>query len=437
MRVGLHRVALLSVHTSPLAQPGTGDAGGMNVYVVQLAEQLARRGVEVEVFTRRTASDQPEVVEAAPGVRVRHVSAGPYEGLGKEDLAGQLCAFTAGVLRTGARHDERHYDVVHSHYWLSGQVGWLVADRWDVPLVHSMHTMAKVKNAHLADGDDPEPSGRVIGEEQVVAAADRLVANTGEERQELLDLYGADPAKVAVVAPGVDLATFSAPGPGARAAARERLGFGRDVELLLFVGRIQPLKAPDLLVRAAAELLRADPARRGRLRVVVLGGPSGSGTQHPHALADLVRELGLEHVVTIRPPVDRPELAEHYRAADLVAVPSHNESFGLVALEAQACGTPVVAAAVGGLRTAVADGETGVLVDGHDPRRWAQVLRELLDDPARRHRLGEAARRRATRFGWDATAEATLQVYEGAREQRFSASAAGGEGAGSSAAGMA
>ncbi|WP_338073624.1 D-inositol-3-phosphate glycosyltransferase [Kineococcus siccus] len=428
--MGLHRVALLSVHTSPLAQPGTGDAGGMNVYVVQLAEQLARRGVEVEVFTRRTSSEQPPLVEAAPGVAVRHVAAGPYEGLGKEDLAGQLCAFTAGVLRTGARHEERHYDVVHSHYWLSGQVGWLVADRWDVPLVHSMHTMAKVKNAHLADGDSPEPPGRLIGEQQVVDAADRLVANTGEERQELLDLYGADPAKVAVVAPGVDLDTFSAPGPDARAAARARLGLPAGVELLLFVGRLQPLKAPDLLVRAAAELLRAEPGRRSRLRVLVLGGPSGSGTQHPHALADLVRELGLEDVVTIRPPVDRPELADHYRAADLVAVPSHNESFGLVALEAQACGTPVVAAAVGGLRTAVADGETGVLVEGHDPRRWAQVLRELLDDPARRGRLGEQARRRAASFGWDTTAEATLQVYAEAREQRLAPAVARGEGAG-------
>ncbi|MGI4894232.1 MAG: glycosyltransferase, partial [Janthinobacterium lividum] len=291
----IHRVALVSVHTSPLAQPGTGDAGGMNVYVVELAVQLARRGVEVEVFTRRTSSEQPPVVDAFDGVRVRHVAAGPYEGLSKDDLPGQLCAFTAGMLRTEARHDEHHYDVVHSHYWLSGQVGWLVADRWDVPLVHTMHTMAKVKNAHLAIGDTPEPAGRVIGEEQVVEAADRIIANTEEERGDLVQRYAAEPGKVAVVPPGVDLLTFAPRRRGdtegtGRAAARARLGVDPQAEVLLFVGRIQPLKAPDLLVRAAARLLADQPARRSRLRVVVLGGPSGSGTTHPDSLAELVRE---------------------------------------------------------------------------------------------------------------------------------------------------
>ncbi len=416
------RVAMLSVHTSPLAQPGTGDAGGMNVYVLELARQLARRGVEVEVFTRRTASDQPPVVEdpgGAGGVRVRHVAAGPYEGLAKEDLPGQLCAFTAGVLQAGARHAEDHYDVVHSHYWLSGQVGWLTADRWDVPLVHSMHTMAKVKNAALAEGDAPEPAGRVIGEQQVVDAADRVVANTGAEREDLLTLYGADPAKVVVVPPGVDLATFT-PEPG-RAASRRRLGLPADADVLLFVGRIQPLKAPDLLVRAAAALLREQPWRRERLRVVVLGGPSGSGTAHPRSLAELVHDLGLDDVVRLSPPTPRAELADHYRAADLVAVPSYNESFGLVALEAQACGTPVVAAAVGGLRVAVDDDPlsgTGVLVPDHDPRTWARALAGLLDDPARRAAMGERAARRATGFGWGATAEATLDVYARALAER-------------------
>ncbi|WP_442907565.1 D-inositol-3-phosphate glycosyltransferase [Kineococcus sp. G2] len=407
---------MVSVHTSPLEQPGTGDAGGMNVYVLELSRQLALRGVEVEVFTRRTSSEQEPVVAAADGVTVRHVAAGPYEGLGKDDLPGQLCAFTAGMLRTGARRTEGHYDVVHSHYWLSGQVGWLAADRWDAPLVHSMHTMAKVKNAHLAAGDAPEPAGRLIGEEQVVAAADRLVANTTAERDELVQLYGADPARVAVVPPGVDLATFSP--DGGRAAARERLGLAQDAEVLLFVGRLQPLKAPDVLVEAAALLLRERPERRSRLRVLVLGGPSGSGTAHPHALTDLVRERGLQDVVRVSPPVPRAELAEHYRAADVVVVPSHNESFGLVALEAQACATPVAAAAVGGLRTAVADGESGVLVGSHDPRDWARALGGLLDDPARRAALGARAAERARGFGWARTAEATLEVYRRARALR-------------------
>ncbi|MCW2631855.1 MAG: D-inositol 3-phosphate glycosyltransferase, partial [Pseudonocardia sp.] len=192
-RMGLpRRVCVLSVHTSPLEQPGTGDAGGMNVYIEQTATRMARRGVQVEIFTRATSSEQPPTVELAPGVLVRHVAAGPFEGLGKDDLPGQLCAFTAGVLRQEARHEPGYYDVVHSHYWLSGQVGWLARDRWGVPLVHSAHTLAKVKNAALAEGDRPEPRGRVIGEEQVVVEADRLIANTDIEVRQLIDLYDAD-----------------------------------------------------------------------------------------------------------------------------------------------------------------------------------------------------------------------------------------------------
>ena len=182
------RVAMLSVHTSPLEQPGTGDAGGLNVYVTETARRMAERGTEVEIFTRTTSGDVPPSVGLTPGVVVRHLVAGPFEGLSKNDLPGQLCAFAAGLLRAEASHDAGWYDLVHSHYWLSGQVGWLAADRWGVPLVHTMHTMAKVKNAQLAEGDVAEPAGRVIGEEQVVRAADRLLANTGEEARDLLDL---------------------------------------------------------------------------------------------------------------------------------------------------------------------------------------------------------------------------------------------------------
>ena len=418
----MRRVAVLSVHTSPLEQPGTGDAGGMNVYVVELARRLAARGTEVEIFTRATSSALPPVVEMADGVLVRHVAAGPLEGLGKHDLPGQLCAFAAGVMRAEARHEPGWYDVVHSHYWLSGQVGWLVADRWNVPLVHTMHTMAKVKNAYLADGDTAEPTGRLIGEEQVVAAADRLIANTGAEAGELVDLYGADPRHVEVVPPGVDLDVFT-PGEGS-AAARRALGLPEDTHVLLFAGRIQPLKAPDVVVRAAAHLLRRDPSLRGRLVVAVLGGPSGSGLDRPEELQSLAASLGLagvpgvQDVVRFQPPVDRTTLAQWFRAADVVTVPSYNESFGLVAIEAQACGTPVVAAAVGGLPTAIADGVSGVLVDGHDPARWADVLHELVADPARRELLATGAVAHAHRFGWDVTVDATLQVYAAARAER-------------------
>jgi D-inositol-3-phosphate glycosyltransferase len=402
---------MLSVHTSPLDQPGTGDAGGMNVYVVELARRLAAQGSEVDIFTRATRSDLPAEVPLTEGVTVRHVVAGPFEGLAKEDLPGQLCAVTRGVLRVEARNEPGYYDLVHSHYWLSGQVGSLAAERWQVPLVHSMHTMAKVKNAALAEGDCPEPSARVIGEEQVVDLADRLVANTPAEAAQLVDLYGADPGKVASVFPGVDLELFT---PATRSLARYRLGLPTDAVVLLFVGRIQPLKAPDVLLRAAALMLERDPRLRERLVVAVVGGPSGSGLAHPTHLDDLACHLGIRDLVRFMPPVAHSGLADWYRAATVAVVPSYNESFGLVAVEAQACGTPVVAAAVGGLRTAVADGESGLLVPNHDPRSWAAALGALVTDTERLGRLGEGALRHAARFGWPATAEAMLEVYSGA-----------------------
>jgi D-inositol-3-phosphate glycosyltransferase len=408
------RVAMVSVHTSPLEQPGTGDAGGLNVYVVETATRLARRGTEVEIFTRATSGDVPPSFELHPGVTVRNVVAGPFEGLSKNDLPGQLCAFSAGLLRTEARLTAGWYDLVHSHYWLSGQVGWLAADRWNVPLLHSMHTMAKVKNAALAAGDTPEPAGRVIGEQQVVDVADRLLANTELEARDLIGLYGADPARVAVVPPGVDLDVFAPGGPDGSTRARARLGLPLDAQVLLFVGRIQPLKAPDVLLRAVEQMVARDHHRRERLVVAVLGGPSGAGTERPEELQKLAVELGICDLVVFHPPVARPVLADWYRAADLVAVPSHNESFGLVAVEAQACGTPVVAARVGGLATAVKDGVTGVLVPGHDPGEWGRALAGLLDDPGRRAAMSAAALEHARRFSWDRTVDQTLEVYAAA-----------------------
>lgn len=399
------RVCVLSVHTSPLEQPGTGDAGGMNVYVAETATRMARRGVDVEIFTRATSSEQPPVAELAPGVLVRHVAAGPFEGLGKHDLPSQLCAFTAGVLRAEARHEPGYYDVVHSHYWLSGQVGWLARDRWGVPLVHSSHTLARVKNAALADGDAPEPMVRVIGEDQVVAEADRLIGNTEAESRELIDLYGADPSRTVTIPPGVDLVRFR---PGDRTAARAALGIRPDALVLAFVGRIQPLKAPDVLVRAAAEILARDPGLRSRLVVLVAGGPSGSGLAEPTALAELGASLGIADVLRFLPPRGGAGLVHVYRAADVVAVPSHNESFGLVALEAQACGTPVVATRVGGLPVAVADGRSGLLVDGHSATRWAEALTAAA---RRKDEFGAAAVEHARLFSWDRTTDALLTTY--------------------------
>ena len=400
------RVAVLSVHTSPLEQPGTGDAGGMNVYVLETSRRLAALGVDVEVFTRATSSDLPPVVEVEPGVTVRHLTAGPFEGLGKEDLPSQLCALTGGVLRAEAAHDAGWYDVVHSHYWLSGQVGWLAAERWGVPLVHTAHTLAKVKNLALADDDVPEPLRRVVGEQQVVDAAHRLVANTADEARQLVDLYDADPGRVVTVAPGVDLEHFR---PGTATTARTRLGVPPDAVVLLFVGRLQPLKAPDVLLRAAARLLEQDPALRDRLVLAVVGGPSGNGQEEPTRLRDLAASLDLP--VRFEPPCDPARLRDWYRAADVVTVPSHNESFGLVALEAQACGTPVVATDVGGLRTTVRDGVSGLLVPGHDPGAWAAALRRALQQ---RPALSRGAVAHAADFSWAGTAEGLLRTYRDA-----------------------
>lgn len=407
------RVAMITVHTSPLERPGTGDAGGLNVYVVEVAKQLVALGIEVEIFTRATEGALAPVVEMMPGVLVRHVMAGPFDGLAKEDLPGQLCAFTAGVMQLLAAHPEGYYDIVHSHYWLSGQVGWLAADRWHVPLVHTMHTMARVKNADLAAGDRPEPKGREIGEAQVVAAADRLVANTDLEARQLIELYDADPARVTVVNPGVDLDLFT---PEGRDAARAARGMGPDDLLVLFVGRVQPLKAPDLLLKAAADLMERRSDLGARLTVAVLGGPSGSGVDRPRWLEDLADDLGIADRVVFSPPTSREELAQWYRAADLVAVPSYNESFGLVAVEAQACGTPVVAADVGGLSIAV---RGGILVGSHEVSDWSCAVEALLDDPAERQRLSRTAREHALGFGWDRTASTLLGVYGEAMESRL------------------
>jgi D-inositol-3-phosphate glycosyltransferase len=404
----LHRIAILSVHTSPLHQPGTGDSGGMNVYIAETAKRIAARGIEVEIFTRATSLVEPEVTELAPGVLVRHIPAGPFEGLRKEDLPAQLCAVTAGVLRAEAAKNEGFYDLVHSHYWLSGQVGWIAQERWGVPLVHTMHTMARVKNLTLAQGDSPEPAIREIGEEQVVTAADRLVANTHAEAKELIELYHADPNRVRVVHPGVDLDVFV---PGNQSAARKDLGVADDAIVLLFVGRIQPLKAPDVLIESAAEILKRNPELRSQLVVAICGGPSGSGLERPDALVTLADQLGISDVVKFVPPTSRAELVKWFQAASVCVVPSYSESFGLVAIEAQACGTPVIAARVGGLPTAVRDGISGVLVDGHEATSWAdQILTVAMNDELRA-KLSAGAIAHASHFGWEDTTDKLISVY--------------------------
>lgn len=400
------RIATLMVHTSPLDQAGIGDAGGMNIYVVESAQRMAAMGVQVDIYTRRTDPAAPDIVEISPGVRVRHFECG-HGQLTKE----QLPVHIAGLAREFLRiiRDE-NYDAIHSHYWISGKVAMVAASVLGIPLVHTMHTMARVKNLNLAEGETPEPMIRVQGETQVAAAADALIANTDAEAANLVSLYDACPDIVHVVAPGVDLYTFT-PGPG-RNAARKYVGLPPDALVVSFVGRIQPHKGPEILIRAASELVKHSPALRPRLIVNIIGGASGTNTEEVDRLKELASWLGIQDVVSFSPPVLRADLPQWYRAADLVCVPSYSESFGLVALEAQACGTPVVATAVGGLRTTVADGISGVLVDGHNPKAWSSVIARLLQEPQRRVLLSMGAIEHASHFGWDATARGTLDIYD-------------------------
>jgi D-inositol-3-phosphate glycosyltransferase len=400
------RIAVLMVHTSPLEQPGIGDAGGMNIYVVESAQRMAAMGVSVDIFTRRTHASETDIVEISPGVRVRYFDCG-HGTLTKEQLPVHIAGLSREFLRIVK---DENYDAIHSHYWISGKVAMAASRELGIPLVHTMHTMARVKNLNLAEGETPEPMIRVQGETQVVAAAQALVANTDAEAASLVSLYDACPDIVHVVAPGVDLYTFT-PGQG-RSAARTVVGLPQDSLVVTFVGRIQPHKGPEVLIRATSELVKHSPLLRNKLIVNVIGGASGANTEEVDRLKELATWLAIDDVVRFAPPVARGDLAQWYRAADLVVVPSYSESFGLVALEAQACGTPVVATAVGGLRTAVADGISGVLVDGHDPKAWSSVIARLLQEPQRRVLLSMGAIEHASHFGWDATARGTLDIYD-------------------------
>ncbi|WP_104172086.1 D-inositol-3-phosphate glycosyltransferase [Arthrobacter sp. Y81] len=405
----IRRVAFLSLHTSPMEQPGSGDAGGMNVYVRGLASALAATGVEVEIFTRSTSSEQPAVEHPDPGVCVHNVISGPPRKLPKEELPGLLHSMVAEIERIRQRQPHGRYDVIHSHYWVSGVAGLELSRLWGVPLVHTMHTMAKVKNLLLHSGEKPEPRRREDGEHRIVDGAARLIANTPAEAAELVSHYNADFDQIDVAPPGVDLTVFS---PAFRTRSRAQLGVPAGKFHLLFAGRIQRLKGPQILIQAAALLRSRRPDID--LQLTILGALSGA---KDFDLKSLIHAAGMDDVVTHHPPVNAPELAAWFRSADVVVMPSYSESFGLVALEAQACGTPVVATRVGGLSRAIFDGRTGLLVDGHKAADWADVFEALYDDPATREDMGRAAALHAQSFGWQRTAAITLESYHAAVDQ--------------------
>ena len=398
-----NKIALVMVHTSPLEQAGIGDAGGMNIYVIESAKRMAAVGVEVDIYTRKISADQPEVVEYEKGIRIIHLEL-PV-GTKKEEIPSLIPAMAEEFKK---KINGMGYQVIHSHYWISGKVAMPAAKEFGIPLVHTMHTMARVKNAALAEGENAEPMIRVQGESQIVEAADALIANTDAEAASLVSLYDACPDNVRVVAPGVDLYNFTPK----RKDARANLGLDKSKLIVSFVGRIQPHKGPEVLIRAINELMSHNPELRSDLQVLITGGASGVRNHEDIRMRELVTWLKLDDVIQFLDPISREKIPDLYRSSDLVCVPSYSESFGLVALEAQACGTPVVASAVGGLRTAVADGISGVLVDGHNPKAWSSVIARLLMEPQRRILLSMGAVEHASHFGWDVTARRTLDVYD-------------------------
>jgi D-inositol-3-phosphate glycosyltransferase len=391
------RIAVFSMHTSPLAQPGAGDGGGMNVYVRALASALARAGVDCDVYTRAEHRNDAHVVTVEPGFRVFHIDAGPRSPIPKHALHDLVDPFVeASVARM---LQEEPVEALHGNYWLSGAVAHRLKHLLDLPLVATFHTLARVK-ADAGIDDDPDHRTRV--EHEVVACADLMLASTGDERMQLSSLYDADPDRIEIVPPGVDHMVFSA---GDRDAARRRLGIDAR-RVLLFVGRIQPLKGTDLAVRCLAALDDPDVA------LVVVGGPSGPDgadeLRRVHALAD---DLGVRAQVRWVKPQRHDRLADYYRAADVCLVPSRTESFGLVALEAAACGTPVIGAAVGGLRSLVDDGETGFLVDGRAPSEYAELVAKILGDDTLARDLGRRAVASSLRYSWSMTAARLRRLY--------------------------
>lgn len=408
---------MISAHTCPLAELGGWETGGMNVYVRELGRELATNGHTVDIFTRRQACDSPDVVEYVPGARVVHVDAGPHRAIDKYDVLDYLPEFACGVQRWRALTG-MSYDVIHSHYWLSGRLATLFRDRWDVPMVTMFHTLAQMKNRVAQSEAEREQRVRFEIERHTMACADMIVAATEVDRSQIRRYYE-PPAPLTVIPGGVDLARFQ---PGSRARARSEIGVSES-KVILFVGRIQRLKGLDVAVRAFHEVIQAEPALDARL-VVVGGLPVGTKGRSTHEGREIARvqkmatRLGLSERLTWVGAVQQDQLPFYYQAANVTVMPSSYESFGLVAVESLASGTPVIATRVGGLTTIVRDGETGYLVPWRDPSMFAERIREVLANPVLRHRLSVNARASVERFGWGRIAAQHMRVYEQAIADR-------------------
>jgi len=403
-------LAILSMHTSPRAQPGTGDGGGMNVYVRELATALARSGIRCEVFTRADDPGCAAVVPVEPGFRVHHVPAGPLGPVSKEDLPGLVDEWADGVASRLAtlRGEGFRAGAVHANYWLSGVAGHRLKHELDIPLVSTFHTLDRVKaEAGPEEVEAGTPGRRAEAEAAIIRCSDAVLASCSVEARQIVDLYGADGDRISIVPLGVDHAFF---GPGHGPQARRALGLPTDETILLFVGRIQPLKGADVAVRALAQLsVLGSP----RCRLVVVGGPSGPHGEEAYGeLVALADHLGVGRQVHLVAPQPHELLSTYYRAADVCLVPSRSESFGLVALEAAACGTPVVASAVGGLTTLVDHGRTGFLVDGADPAEYARFVERIVAEPLLGDRMATASVLRARQYTWAEAAARIRSVHD-------------------------
>lgn len=401
----ISRVAYLSMHTCPLVQPGNGDAGGMNVYIHELATAMADRGVEVAVFTRRTDQATPDVVDVGPRYRVVHITAGPSEHMAIEDMAPHVGEFAEGVVKWLAAAETRH-DIVHSHYWLSGWAGVLVKEAMEMPLVNSFHTLGRVRDLHRRQDEAPSSLMRTLTEDEVIARSNCVVASTPHEFDDLVEHYGASLEALCTSPPGIDHGIFS---PGDRSESRAWLGLDDQTPMVLFVGRIQPLKGVDIAIEALARSTTA-PAPH----LVVIGGPSGpDGDREMAALRGLTTTLHLDDRVHFVNPQPHDQLAGFYRAADVLTMPSRSESFGLVAAEAQACGLPVVASRVGGLPFVVHHEGSGLLVKGHDPADHARAIDRILSDRDLAQKLSEGGIFKSREFSWPKTVDRLLELYSG------------------------
>ncbi len=405
----ISKVAYIAMHTSPLIQPGTGNAGGMNVYLDRLSRTMAERGVQVTVFTRRTDITVPTETEVLRGYTVIQIEAGPTERLAIDEMQPFAADFADGVEKW-IRSEDAGFDLVHSHYWLSGRCGVRLKDALGLPLANSFHTLGKVKDAARHPHEAPSSNDRLVTEQEVISRSDCVIASTPYEFDELLEHYGASPERLCVSPPGVDHDVFH---PGDQKQARDDLGFG-DERIILFVGRVQSHKGTDVAVQSLGHLPETLPNGSGPTVLHVIGGASGAdGNNELTRCKETTKRLGIEDRVRFFDPVPHLVLADHYRAADVVVVPSRSESFGLVAAEAQACGTPVVAANTGGLPYVIDVSESGLLVDDHDPVAFAGAIEAILEHPLFARRLSHSAVLFSQRFSWDSTATRLLELYEG------------------------